>query len=165
MITKPPRKMNREKLTIKGKAYEVGFSFRAIREYEILTGASIENCRTSWDFLIYLYATLKALNKDFALSLDDFIEAMDENPRLLADFQTLQIEAEAPTPAAPDPAQKKSTIKSLFSLWMLFGLLAVSPLSLPIIFGMLWIGTSWKLLAKLIAKAGKKRACHSLRRG
>ena len=57
--------MKTETININGKAYKIGFSFRAIKNYEDITGKSIDKCISTWDNLIFLYATLTAQNKNF----------------------------------------------------------------------------------------------------
>jgi hypothetical protein len=146
-------------VTISKKIYKVGFSFRAIREFEKLTQKSITECKSTWDNLIFFYATLKALNPEsFTMDLEQFTDAMDANPELLADFQTETTPGVDSTGAADsDPLtsrQKKSLPAS--TLWTLSLLLLASPVLVPVISGIIWIWMSLKLLARLIAKIGKK---------
>lgn len=142
-------------ITIANKEYKVGFSFRAIKNYEDITKKSISQCVTTWDNLVFFYATLQALNPDFKITFERFTEILDENPDLLTTFQTM----EATTAPDPQPAAKKKlTLKTTFMLWMLLALLSVSPVLVPVISGIAWIGASILLLWKLIKTIGKKRA-------
>lgn len=149
-----------EKITINNTTYKVGFSFRAIREFEKLAGKSITECTSTWDNLLFFYATLKALNREtFNMDLEEFTDEMDAHPQLLASFQTETTSepsaGDSQSPAESSSQQKKSL--PLFRSWMLFLLLAVSPVLLPVIFGTLWIWTSLKLLVRPIVWIGKKR--------
>jgi hypothetical protein len=153
--------MNHDKIEINGEAYKVGFSFYAIKQFEELTGKSIEEARGTWDNLMYFYASLKGLNPNFEMSLPDFVKYMDEHPKLLIQFQTQ-------TPAEDGPGEKEqgrtpSKKKSLLRLWMLLPLLLVSPVLLPLISGIAWIGLSLMLAYMFIAKLGKKRGYRSWR--
>lgn len=142
-----------QEITIASTTYQVGFSFRAIREFEKLAQKSITMCTSTWDNLLFFYATLKALNKNFDMTLEEFTNHMDEHPELLASFQT---ETTTPGEAPAETGQKKSL--SPFVLWTLSLLLLVSPVLVPIISGIIWIWMSLKLLVRPIAKIGKKRA-------
>jgi len=143
----------KQEIKINGKPYKIGFSFRAIREYEKLTGESITNCTTTWDNLLFFYSTLKSQNETFTYTLPEFIDEMDSHPELLAQFQ-----AETTTAKADPNPSTAGQKKSLFNLWMLSLLLSVSPILLPVTFGIVWIWTSLQLLARLTAKIGKKLA-------
>jgi hypothetical protein len=147
-------------VTIASTTYKVGFSFRAIREFEKLTNKSITECTSTWDNLIFFYSTLKALNPEtFEMSLEQFTDEMDANPTLLADFQTDTAPPSSDDSQSSDDlisAQKKSLPDS--TLWMLSLLLLVSPVLVPAISGIIWIWMSLRLLASLIAKIGKKLA-------
>lgn len=155
--------MDREKMNIQGEAFEVGFSFRAINLYEQQTGKSISECNSTWDFLNFFYCTLKALNKHFKYSFEEFVDLLDREPELLHQFRSVDLAKDkrqpAPEQAAPETqaAKKKASIKERFGLWMLFLLLLVSPVLIPVISGIAWIWQSLRLLVALIARVGKKR--------
>jgi len=151
---KPVNIMKRSEITIKGESYKVGFSFLAMKEYEKLTGQSVSKIEGTWDNLIFFYATIKALNEQFTLTIDEFVDAMDEHPELLIEFDRLS-QANKP---AEIPAKKKSGLKKIFGVWMLLALFAVSPVLVPIISILVWIWMSLKLLVRLIATIGRKRA-------
>ena len=148
-------------MNIKGEAFEVGFSFRAINMYEEQTGKSISECTSTWDFLNFFFATLKALNKHFAYTFEEFVDLLDQEPELLHQFRSVDLQKDRRAPVQEQPApggKKKVSIKQRFGLWMLMLLLLVSPLLIPIISGIALLWQSLKLLAALTAKAGKKRA-------
>lgn len=142
--------MQRDTIKINGEAYQVGFSFYALKEFEELTGKSIEEAKGSWDNLMYFYSTLKGLNENFTMKLTDFIDYLDQHPDLLIQFQT-----PPQSPATPQPEALKK--KNLFVFWMLLALLSVSPVLVPIISGIAWIWLSLVLVFRFIAKIGKKR--------
>lgn len=146
--------MQRETIHIKGEPYKVGFSFLGIKIFEETAGKSITECRNTWDYLLYFYSVLKALNENFTMPIDEFTRVMDEHPGLLMQFQ----ESGSMENKAAKPEKKNKEGGSLFTLWMLLPFAAVSPVLIPIISTVLWIWVSLKLLAKHIAKIGKKRA-------
>ncbi|WP_159521745.1 hypothetical protein [Sunxiuqinia indica] len=148
--------MSTETINIQGTDYKIGFSFRAIREFEELTKRSITNANSTYDNLLFFYSTLKALNKDFQMNLEQFIDEMDKRPDLLIQFQTTQTEAQQAETDQPDN-KKKATLRETFMLWMLSLLLLVLPVWLPVISGIFAVLLSLKLLVKLIASLGKKR--------
>jgi hypothetical protein len=153
-----------EKITINKQTYKVGFSFRAIREFEKLSGKSITECTSTWDNLLFFYSTLKALNKDFEMDLEAFTDEMDAHPDLLAAFQTeTTTDPSAGDSQSPAESKNEQQKKSLppSTLWMLSLLLLVSPVLVPVISGIIWIWMSLKLLVRLIAKIGKKPASRS----
>lgn len=141
--------MKKQTININGKAYNIGFSFKAIREFEAMSKKSITECVGTWDNILFFYATLVALNQGFEMSFDEFIDHMDNQPDLLVQFQTNNIDENK----AVQPEQKKS----LFGLWTLSLLLLGLPIFLPIISGILFLWLSLRLLGRLIAKIGKKR--------
>lgn len=143
--------MKSESIEIKGKAYKIGFSFKAIREYELLAKKSITECTGTWDNIIFFYATISALNPDFDLSFDAFVNVLDEDPQLLIQFQTSDSQQQVPQ----DDQQNQK--KSLFGLWMLSLLLLGLPIFLPITSGILFLWLSLRLLVKLIARIGRKQ--------
>ena len=72
--------MKRDKITIKGTTYEIGFSFEGVRLFEEITNKSISNATSTWDNLTYFYCVLKALNSNFKYEFPDFCELMDQTP-------------------------------------------------------------------------------------
>lgn len=138
-------------IEIKGEAYKVGFSFGAIRNYELYTGKTVDQCQGTWENLIFFWCTLRALNENFSYTFEQFVETLDEAPELLSQF------FEATKNEQSEKIKKNSSLKALFVLWMLFPLLAASPVLIPVISILVWIWTSMRLLIECIKKVGKKR--------
>jgi hypothetical protein len=147
----------KQTIEINGQPWAVGFSFKAIRNFETLSGKSITHCTSTWDNVMFFYSTLTALNKDFPLDFEQFTDYMDEHPMLLAEFTTSDLNPESNIQNPESNIQHPDQKKNLFGLWMLTGLLFLSPVLLPIISGITWIWLSLKLSLKFIAKIGKKR--------
>lgn len=143
-------------ITINKQPLKVAFSFRAIKIFEEIAKKPITQCTTTWDNVLYFYSTIKALNPEFKTDLETFLDQLDANPDLLIQFQTM--EAEAAPPPEKKQVKKKWTSQQIFMLWTLSGLLFLSPILLPVISGIAWIGASFWLLAALIATSGKKPA-------
>ena len=151
--------MKRDKITIKGRTYLVGFSFEGIKLFEELTNKSIVHCITTWDHLTYFYCVLKSLNETFTYDFKTFQEIMDNTPEILAQFkESTNLE---PEPEDEPEDKKKMEIRQIFGLWMLFLLLSVLPVLLPIISIIACLYLSLWLLVRLIGKIGKSRGCRS----
>ena len=75
-------------ITINGKEYLVKQTIRAIFIWEQITGRAFE-IQSSLDNMVYLFALLMASNEDFALSWDQFIDAIDANPMLAGEIQNI----------------------------------------------------------------------------
>ena len=149
---------SRSTITLSNTDYKIGFSFQAIKLYEELTGRSIQETKTTWDNLQYCYCSIKALNPDFKLTLDEFVDLLDENPQLLIDIQFATNQND-PVPEPVEATKKKTQLLKLFFVcWTLSVLLLVSPVAIPIIFGSIWIFGSLKYWFRRIAKSGKKPA-------
>jgi len=148
---------NRTTIELAGKEYKIGFSMYAIKLFEAMSEKSIEEITGTWDNVVYCYCSLKALNPEFIYTLEQFIDILDEHPQLLIDLQTANASTvEAPKPE-PEP-KKKGLAKTFFALWTLSVLLLVSPILLPLIFGLIWIFGSSKALYRLIVSPGSKPA-------
>lgn len=150
--------MKRNTININGKAYKIGFSFKAIREFETIAKKSITECTGTWDNILFFYATLTALNEGFEITFEQFIEYLDADPNLLIQFQHNENSEPGTRNIKPGTNEQK---KSLFGLWTLSLLLLGLPIFLPIISGISFLYLSLKLLGRHIAKIGKKRASPS----
>lgn len=73
------------KLTINNHEYEFKYTIRAMFIYEQITGHSF-NIDTTLDQYIFMYSMLLANNPDNIVSWDDFIDELDNNPKLMFDF-------------------------------------------------------------------------------
>ena len=72
-------------VTIKGKTYEMRYTFRAMLIYEKITDKSFSPLGLS-DVLMFFYGTILAVDKDIEFSFDEFLDFCDENPNLVAEF-------------------------------------------------------------------------------
>lgn len=145
----------KQTLTINKVDFKVGFSLRAIKLFEEMAGKSIQQQTGTWDNTIFFYCTLKALNENFEMTFDEFIDYLDNNTSLLIDWQTLnnaEVEADENTTATND----KKKQNTLFTLWMLSLLLLVCMAAAPIIFGIGLVPMSLWGITKLITSIGKK---------
>lgn len=73
------------KVTIKGVEYVIKYGFRSLFVFERLTGRAFES--TTLDMCTLFYATLMANNPAFAMDFEEFINLLDEEPRLLDTFR------------------------------------------------------------------------------
>jgi len=144
-------------ITIANTTLKVGFSFRAIKNFEEIAKKPITQCTSTWDNVLYFYSTIKALNPGFNTDLETFLNELDNHPELLIQFETMEI-AMQPEQAAPTTAKKKWPTNQIFMFWMLSLLLFFTPVLLPIISIIAWIGASFWLLVRFIATIGKKPA-------
>ena len=149
-----------QQITINNKSYQVRFSMRAIKLFEEMTGKSIKDVTGVWDNLQYCYYTIKALNEDFDMTLEQFIDLLDENPQLLIDltYSVAEKSNEVPDIEITEVSKKRELIKIFSSLWMLSVLLLLSPIIIPVIFGCMWILEKGKTLYHIIVNSGSKRA-------
>jgi len=79
-----------EKITLFGKDWVIKKSMTAFLLYEELTGKPISQITNSLsDTLTIFYCILKAKNKDFNYSFDEFIELLDDEIDALTQFNEL----------------------------------------------------------------------------
>lgn len=104
-------------VTIKGTAYTVKPSLRALFLYERLSGNNGFEVHTSEDNFMLLYASIAANNKECALTYDDFIDACEDDPTIItaltagmADMAG-EIAAKGNAAKTADSAKKKSALK------------------------------------------------------
>lgn len=150
--------MQNNTITIKGTAYEVRFSLRAIKHFEELASKSISESAGTWDHTLFFFCTLKALNKGFEMTFDAFVDYLDNNTDVLIQWQALNVEAEN-TEGNDLTKQATKTLKknNLSSLWMLSLLCVVCMGVAPLIFGIGLIPMSLWGIIKLISSIGKKQ--------
>ena len=74
-----------EKIKIKKKNYNVKYSLRALFLYEQITGKSFELTNTMDTFIFY-YCMILANNPDTKLTFDEFIDAVDSDPKIAIKF-------------------------------------------------------------------------------
>lgn len=75
-------------ITIKGNEYKVKYSIRALFIFEQITGKPFE-IKTLLDNYIFFYSMILANNKDIILDWNDFIDELDENPKLYAQISEI----------------------------------------------------------------------------
>lgn len=75
-------------ITIKGTEYKVKYSIRALFIFEQITGKPFE-IKTLLDNYIFFYSMILANNKDIILDWNDFIDELDENPKLYAQISEI----------------------------------------------------------------------------
>lgn len=75
------------KITIKDKDIELVNTMRSMIMYENITEKTFSP-ETVTDIIIYMYCVVLASSKDYSLTLDDFIEYIDENPEIFEQFGT-----------------------------------------------------------------------------
>lgn len=75
-------------ITIKGTEYKVKYSIRALFIFEQITGKPFE-IKTLLDNYIFFYSMILANNKDNILDWNDFIDELDENPKLYAQISEI----------------------------------------------------------------------------
>ena len=78
-------------ININGKDYKVKYSIRALFIFEQITGKAFK-LETMLDSYIFYYSMILANNKDQVLQWDEFLDALDENPKLLQDMEKVMKE-------------------------------------------------------------------------
>lgn len=73
------------KLLVKEKEIELKSTFRSMIIYEKVAGKTF-NPEGITDILLYFYSVIMASDKDCDLEFEEFINMVDENPKLLTDF-------------------------------------------------------------------------------
>ncbi|MDD6209116.1 MAG: hypothetical protein PUB21_00750 [Bacteroidales bacterium] len=79
------------KILYKGKELTVKNTFRALLEYENMTGKSAFDSSLVADYTAKIfYCTLKVCNRDFTDSFDQFLDELDNNPSMLKTYSEQQ---------------------------------------------------------------------------
>lgn len=73
-------------MTIKDKEYKVKYTLRALFIYEQITG-KVFSLQTITDEYLFFYCILAANNPEMNLTFDDLIDAIDEEPNIMIQFQ------------------------------------------------------------------------------
>lgn len=101
-------------VTIKGKAYKIRYTLRALFIYENITGKSFNVTTTMEQFLFY-YSILLANNPDMKMDLEEFIDACEPDEpgskKILQAFADLLASADKkselmPKDEVPEDAKK-----------------------------------------------------------
>lgn len=69
-------------INIKGKDIELRYGMRALMAYENISGKS-DIPTTLADIIAFYYCIVVASSKDYSLTLDDFIDYIDEHPTVM----------------------------------------------------------------------------------
>jgi hypothetical protein len=99
-------------VVINGKEYVAKYSLRALFLYERMTGHNGFEIASTEDSFRFMFAMIKANNKECELGWDGFIEAVEENPGIATE-RTAIINAEVAEmaklgqPKADDGSKKK----------------------------------------------------------
>lgn len=80
-------------VNINGKDYKVKYTIRAMFIFEQITGKAFK-LESMLDSYLFYYSMILANNKDEVLEWDDFLDALDENPKLLKDLESALKEEE-----------------------------------------------------------------------
>lgn len=70
-----------KQIKIKGKKYNFKYTIRALFIFESITGKSFE-IKSLFDNYVFLYSILIANNPDKTMLFDDFINCLDEDPKI-----------------------------------------------------------------------------------
>lgn len=74
------------KIQILGRDIELKATFRAYIIFENITGKSFQQLSTLADVLTFFYATILGSAKITDISFDAFLDFIDENPNIVAEF-------------------------------------------------------------------------------
>lgn len=75
-------------MKIQGKEYKIKVTLRAMIIFEQITGKPFE-VKDFMSEMLYFYSILLANNPDCNISFGIFMDALDEDPTLFAEFKTL----------------------------------------------------------------------------
>lgn len=78
-------------ININGKDYKVKYTIRALFIFEQITGKAFK-LETMLDSYIFYYSMILANNKDQVLQWEEFLDALDENPKLLQEMEKVMKE-------------------------------------------------------------------------
>lgn len=70
-----------KQIKIKGKKYNFKYTIRALFIFESITGKAFE-IKSLFDNYVFLYSMLIANNPDKTLLFDEFIQALDDEPKI-----------------------------------------------------------------------------------
>lgn len=72
-------------IKIKDKEVTLKYSFRCFFIFENIMNRSFQP-NTTTDVLVFFYSTIMASEKNLDFNFDEFLDMVDENPELLAEF-------------------------------------------------------------------------------
>lgn len=82
------------KITINKKKYEVKYTIRAIFLFEQITKAPFE-LKTITDTYVFFYCMLLANNPDNVIDWDEFVDALDKEPKLYSELNDILLKQQA----------------------------------------------------------------------
>lgn len=97
-------------ITINSRQYKVKLTLRALILFEKVAGTSFK-FETLSDQILYLYCLILANNEDVEISLEDLIDAMDNDPSILLNyFQFLTTEGNKNAQFKSDTADESKKV-------------------------------------------------------
>ena len=108
-------------IQIKGTAYNIRYTIRAMFVFEQITG-KIFRLENLTDYYLFYYSLLVANNPDLQMTFEDFINECDEEPALviqLQDFLSREMEKQSAFIIETTDSKKKVTISELYALIVL----------------------------------------------
>ena len=72
-------------IVIKDTPYPIRYTVRAMILFEQMRGKAF-SLETLTDQYYFIFSLILATNKDCALTFDDLLDALDENPKIMEDF-------------------------------------------------------------------------------
>lgn len=72
-------------ISIKDKEVKLRYSFRCFFIFENIMGRSFQP-NTTTDVLVFFYSCIMASDKELEFNFDEFLDMVDENPGLIAEF-------------------------------------------------------------------------------
>lgn len=97
-------------ININGKDYKVKYTIRALFIFEQITGKAFK-LETMLDSYIFYYSMILANNKDQVLQWDEFLDALDENPKLLQDMEKVMKEEDGKNSLFNDNKEDNNSTK------------------------------------------------------
>ncbi len=85
-------------LKISGVPYTIKKTFRSLLLFEQMTNKSInDSSENLTDIIVLFYCIVKASNKNFEKTYDEFIDLIDEKPEILSEFSKYLLSLNEPS--------------------------------------------------------------------
>lgn len=97
-------------ITINNKQYKLKYTFRAMMLFEQIT-KKIFSIESLSDELVFFYSIILANNPDEPMNFDQFLDAIDNDPDLLVQFQNFLIEENNKRNTYTEDSEKTEDIK------------------------------------------------------
>lgn len=98
-------------VVINGKEYVAKYSLRALFLYERMTGHNGFETASTEDSFRFMFAMIKANNKECELDWDGFIDAVEENPGIATELTAIINEEVSKMAALGQPKEGDDTKK------------------------------------------------------